>query len=199
MKLGKLLLLAGALLGASVSVHAQLIDSINGSSAPYVATWGARTVAFQYQPGFSYELYGVDSLFPAVTGGALTLDFWQGRPSAGGTLLASTTFTPVANVWTGGVFDAPVHVDGGSDYWVGFWNIYGQGANVTTTGIFTTYEWYDGPDYSGGVSEYSGFGALLHFNGVSSSSPVPEPSTYGLLGAGVLLGLAIWRRRAARR
>jgi hypothetical protein len=30
-------------------------------------------------------------------------------------------------------------------------------------------------------------------------TPVPEPSTYGLMGAGALLGLVAWRRRAAKK
>jgi len=35
--------------------------------------------------------------------------------------------------------------------------------------------------------------------GLPGVTPVPEPSTYGLLGAAACAGLGLWRRRAARR
>ncbi len=39
----------------------------------------------------------------------------------------------------------------------------------------------------------------FRINGTDLGGAVPEPSTYGLLGAMVLLGFAEWRRRASRR
>lgn len=49
-------------------------------------------------------------------------------------------------------------------------------------------------EFYAGVMETSGLSAVS-FQAASQITPVPEPSTYGLLGAGALAGLVAWRRR----
>jgi hypothetical protein len=53
----------------------------------------------------------------------------------------------------------------------------------------------------GALTDYTGTGVEFAFriHGTDLGGAVPEPSTYGLLGAMVLLGFAEWRRRASRR
>ena len=75
------------------------------------------------------------------------------------------------------------------------------------TNVFMGFENIDELRFtSSGGTKHAGYdGSGTHFVlddlalGAGQPQPVPEPSTYGLLGAGALLGLAIWRRRAARR
>ncbi|PTY08349.1 hypothetical protein DB347_01840 [Opitutaceae bacterium EW11] len=49
------------------------------------------------------------------------------------------------------------------------------------------------------ADQFSLAGAELHFTGFEEPYPTPEPSTYGLIGAGALFGLASWRRWSKRR
>jgi hypothetical protein len=49
-------------------------------------------------------------------------------------------------------------------------------------------------EFHNGIEETSGLDAVA-FQRNSNLTPVPEPSTYGAMGAGLLAGLAFWRRR----
>ncbi|OAM89490.1 hypothetical protein AW736_12990 [Termitidicoccus mucosus] len=51
-------------------------------------------------------------------------------------------------------------------------------------------------DYGNAELHFTDFGFPTGFD--EPLPPVPEPATYGLAGAGALLGLAFWRRRAGR-
>ncbi len=59
------------------------------------------------------------------------------------------------------------------------------------TVVIATYGGVPNPDY------YSGGGAYLAIDNVQVT-PVPEPSTYGLIGAVSLAGVGLWRRRTRR-
>ncbi len=52
-------------------------------------------------------------------------------------------------------------------------------------------------EFHNGVEEVSGLDTVA-FQRSTNLTPVPEPSTYGVMGAGLLAGLAFWRRRRAR-
>ena len=200
MKLGKLLLLAGALLGASVSLHAQLItaDFRTESDLPN-ADWMVpypmvyENLGVSVGPGF--ELTSANFLSnPSNWGGGVVHIDWN--PTSNLLTLASQ------DTWDFQTFLARIDNISGA-------NIVGLSMvsnDLTQDGIVPTLSFtgnslsilYDGRPSEQGFFNFSGNTATFQVV-TSAGAPVPEPSTYGLLGAGVLLGLAIWRRRAARR
>ncbi len=200
MKFGKLTLLVGALLGAAVSLRAQLItaDFRTESDLPNV-TWKVpyplvyENLGVSVGPGF--ELTGANFVSNPSDwfGGVVHLD-WD--PTSNLLTLVSQDTLDFQT------FLAKIDNISGATI-VGFSLV---SNNLTQDGIVPSLSFtgtslsilYDSRSSEQGYFNFSGNTATFQIV-TSAGSAVPEPSTYGLLGAGVLVGLAFWRRRAARR
>jgi hypothetical protein len=191
-----------ALLSLNIgTASAAVVDSVNESGTPYSGIdWNAIDIGWVYTPLFSYVLNGVNTKFASGDGRTVTEVIYAGIPSSGGTLLASATFTPVANVFSGGTFN-DVQLDAGSQYFVGFINVNGLLLNVTAdpgavelptyysfVGRLSQDTFATGPQYGRNGQP------ILEF--VSTSVSVPEPATVALLGLG-LVGFAMSRRKSS--
>ncbi len=200
MKLGKLTILAGVLFGAAVSLQAQLItaDFRTESDLPNV-TWKVpyplvyENLGVSVGPGF--ELTSANFVSnPSNWGGGVVHIDWN--PTNNLLTLASQ------DTWDFQTFVAKINNISGASI-VGFSMV---SNNLTQDGIVPSLSFtgtslsilYDGRPSEQGDFNFSGNTATFQIV-TSTGAPVPEPSTYGLLGAGVLVGLAFWRRRAVRR
>ena len=67
--------------------------------------------------------------FGAADGRTVTLEIYDELPGEGGTLLRSGTFSAVANQFAGAF--AELTLEAGEDYFIGFRNLAGLGANTT--------------------------------------------------------------------
>jgi hypothetical protein len=78
-------------------------DSVNASQTPDCGcNFGATDIGWYYTPASSYELAGIDTIFASVPGSETVTEAVYS--SLGGALLASATFMPDADVFSGGSF-----------------------------------------------------------------------------------------------
>lgn len=187
-------------------VHGQEIkDSVNGSYLPATGgTWNAKNVGWYYTPTFSYTLDSILSDFAQADGRTVTEELYDGNPPAsGGSLLASATFIPIANTFSGGSFTT-ITLQANKTYFVGFRNVSGLGFDFSSDPSATSLA----PlryDFPGGSDTYYWSGAsdaerpILEFSGPHTVNAVPEPgaAAYAVLTGGCLVGLIVWGRRNA--
>lgn len=187
------------LLLISASSFGAVIDSVNESSLPPDANWAGTEIGWLYTAPFDYVLAGVSTRFDFNgIDREITLEIYDDAPLNGGNLLRSTTFDSLQGVFVGGTF-APLALQAGEDYFVGFRNVLSLGVNVTDEDGAEQLPAFFGdvgfPDYGLPISSGLLLQPILRFEG-PETDPIPEPSTVGLLGLGTLALFAVRRRRS---
>jgi hypothetical protein len=193
---------------------------------PGCCTWAPNTIGWYWAPQQTFALSTIETILVNVLNGVnddfdLTVTLYSDRPAAGGTAIASAVFNPGSFYaadpsWHGNAFTAPVVVNAGTSYFVGFsgWN-----NSQTAGGARGGINWVLQPDQPGGVPPGAQFlgnayigdsfetaigtatsvtaAPVIKFVGDTNLSPVPEPSTaaLGLMGL-AFLGLALKHRCA---
>jgi hypothetical protein len=178
-----LLVIVGGVLSSGSAMADIIEDSVNAGASACNCTWGTTDVGWLFTATGSYQLTDLETIFrfvptvpPTVT--ALVM---SNTPSAGGVLLGSGTFVPVADVFSGAVF-APITVTAGETLFLGFENVGGLGANITldagATSLGTLY--YDFGNTESFNQAFSG-GDLSQPILELTGSAVPEPGAWILL------------------
>jgi hypothetical protein len=192
--------LVGALFVAPSTGADMLVQSFNVDKDPSTDTFYASEAGWLYTSSQSYDLTRIATRFASTDGRVVTVELYDGLPSGGANLLASTNFIPFPDVFSSADFFTPIHVDAGHSYFVGFRNISGLGSNITFDAAKTDV----GPAYisSGGNSLYTSLclpssAPILQFFGAGDevpATPTPLPSS-ALTGALLLGGLTLRTRR----
>jgi hypothetical protein len=145
------------------------------------------------------DIYG-DSFFGTI-GQQATVRLWADNGGQPGTLLDTIT-TSISIIDNDGATSGnnrkhaditPLLLAAGTTYWIG---MTGTTSDFTQTGLFNVDD-NAMAQFNGGstFSYFSGVGDMaFRLEGDNNSSPVPEPSTFLLLGAG-LVGVGFLRRR----
>jgi hypothetical protein len=201
---------------------AGLIDNINGSALPGPYTDGNDELGWVYSPAVSYMLSGISVNFSAVgNGDTVTLSFWSGLPSSGGTELGSGAVS--GGGFQGITFGTDIPVVAGDAYFVGLSPTSGTGVPIAAPAFLVTSATPAAPGvtyipsgfYIGAAGANfptnvplvytscpgdcdNAFAApIIDFFG-SSTSGTPEPGTMALSVTGIMaLLLALRGRRHA--
>jgi hypothetical protein len=187
---------------AAQSASGSVIESINEGIAPNTgAPWNAWDVGWVYTPSSSYLLTGITTRFARADGRNSTLAVYSAPPVDGGVLLRSAVFTPLADVYSGGTFEA-LHLNKDTSYFFGFINVDGLGVNVTyqpdqqvlNPGIYYSFggtlsraRFDTGPQLSVHAQP------IVRFIG---DAEVPEPPTVALFALAALSAGYAYRRRS---
>jgi len=180
-----------------------VIDSINAGLTSASVGWAVTEVGWFYTPGFGYELEGIFTKFGTskMSSGnynrTVTAEVYDEHPGSGGVLLRSIGFVPIINTFAGGHF-AGLSLTSGEDYFIGFRNVGGLDANITSdSGAINLgslrFSFSNDGSYSGTDTMFPVAQPILQFHGT------PEPSTYLLFAIGILgiLGLSYRQRKKA--
>jgi hypothetical protein len=217
--------IAAGCLAAVTGAKASVYQDINSSFTPGFFFWAAPSgkIGWYWTPSTDVDLTAIhtelntsgNNINNAFT---LTTAIYTDRPAAGGTLIDSFTFNAAGygGGFTGGSFVSPVHLTGGTAYFIGFsgWDQVNTGSGGGGVNWVEPSEWTPAqqatiqnlfPGYTGNTWEIqmnSGPPAnidmpileFLQFDAPVTSAP--EPASL----AGVLAGLAVLAAaRKARR
>lgn len=177
-------------------------DSVNATDSPISSQFGIGAIGWLYTPSFAYDLVGVDTKFSSADSRTVTLEIYSEHPSlGGGTLLRSATFTPLANVFSGGVF-ASLALAEGEDYFVGFRNVQGLGNNFSgdfPNQLLTAWvDRDDSGDYEESAPQLEFRSPILQF--YTQTAAVPAPSSFTVFGVLIaMVGCRAIRRPASAR
>ena len=202
-------------------------DSINGGATvfPNLVIGGLNDLGWVYSPTVSYQLSGITSDFSTGETGSqtVTLSFWLGLPNAGGTELASGTFTSGAGI-LGVTFGSNIAITAGDEYFVGLSNTNGIGVDMVQSAFSVTSAQPAAPgvtyipsgfysDFTAGTTDFAtnvpladtscpgggtcnnAFAApILNFQGIANST-APEPGTLAMSMTGAVALLLAFRAK----
>jgi hypothetical protein len=176
----------------SAPAAAQVQIDINTTKANQNTFWtGQSSVGWYYTPSSSFFLTAISTRFGSGTNRTVTAELWSNRPAVGGTLLASGTFqsNTAQGVLGGGSF-APVLLQAGVQYFIGFRNVQGLGRNLTLdpTATHLGVRYTSNPpafDDTYDVVSLDPIAPIFRLDGRNVQS-VPEPMTMTLLATGLV-------------
>ncbi len=191
--------------------QAETVASIAGSGEIAIGT-GQLTAGNALNTVFSGELTGTTGTFTKTGSGTLTLASMINYDGvfelAAGTLSLSGITANIGTLTLTG--NSTIDFAGTASLNVTNLNLNGFTLNITNWTNATDY--FFAANWSGAVTDTTGVAPMnqVTFNGFAASdtkwqgydsqvTPVPEPSTYGALLLGVLMGLFGWRRFRTRR
>ena len=133
------IVLSSGLTASAQTPSTQTNLGYNETLGGQVLVWDAslRAVGYYIKPSAAFNLTGVQTNFnPVQQSGSqdrdVTIELFTERPAAGGTVLRTATFnSSAARGRLGGVTFAPLVLNVGTTYFVGFRNIAGIGINTT--------------------------------------------------------------------
>src|SRR4051794_5055027 len=99
--------------------------SLNESSAVKGGAWVVSEVMWEFTPVTTFDLIGIETRFGNLSDGrVVTLEIYGDHPDVHHTvpLLRSGTFISTSNTFAG-VFFAPLTLQAGNDYFIGFRNV----------------------------------------------------------------------------
>lgn len=193
-----LLLSSVSICSSSLAFAAPVIDQNQASAATQMAGFWQSNLAqsfIQTNSNISGAGIFLDSAYG--TTGTVTITLWDALPNqADAHQLASATGNGTAGSWLD-VYWNPANITPGTTYFLGFTSQSGMGISGDTSNpyadgqVFADTESYQDFDYT--FRTYFDDG-LPNDN---QQAPVPEPSTFLLLGAG-LAGIGLIRKRARK-
>lgn len=209
MKLAGLLGGAALMMAAAGPAGAQVQIDVNATQ-PLNPFFYKRpsSAGWYFTPTSTFFLNTIQTRFNPAAGTnvnrTVTVELWSNRPAVGGSLLRSGGFqsSTAMGVFGGGTF-APILLQAGIQYFIGFRNVQGLGVNYTTApgsqslgplyfslGPVFTDDLYERSSSSGDSGNPE-----LRLIGTQSTT-VPEPMTMTLLATGLAaMGGASYLRR----
>lgn len=202
--------LAAALVPATLAAQPVQVDinttySLAGGFYRY-----ASSVGWYFTPSSTFFLTAIQTRFNPAAGPnvdrSVSVELWNDRPAVGGSILASGSFQSNSALGVfGGAGFAPVLLQAGIQYFIGFRNVQGLGYNYTRDPGAQSLgpQYYSlGPIFtddnygSGGVSGPEQGSPNLILTGYDVST-VPEPMTMVLLATGLAAmgGVGLIKRR----
>ncbi|MGE0554276.1 MAG: hypothetical protein AB7R55_12685 [Gemmatimonadales bacterium] len=197
--------LAPAAVAAAQPVQVDINGSATLDNGAFIR---ASSVGWYFTPSSSFFLTMIKTRFNPAAANAdrsVSVELWSERPVLGGSMLGQASFQSSSALGTfgGGAFGAPILLQAGLQYFIGFRNVQGLGFNFTTAAGATSL----GPAYTALGPAFDDdlwerqlkdlANPSMQLDGRAIST-VPEPLTMTLLATGLgglgLVGL-IRRRR----
>ena len=199
------------LLFAVVPASANVVFNFNAvpPESLITAQWSAAEVGWFFTPGSTlFNVTEIKTAFASTAGwnqnpvnGLVTEEIFKSFvPGTGGTLIASNSFAPISNTYTGGFFAGPITLLAGTQYFIGFRNVAGLGSNIVNypgVAAVPLQQFFSGVNdglYSTSTpSEANSAPTLIFYDNLIT----PEPAS-GLLALVGVAGLFLGRRTLHR-